>query len=68
MRGDLAAHADAIVTAGRAAWPRVRLDVAAVLAHLTPLPVAPAPAYAADVYLACGCARGDAAEIGRAHV
>lgn len=52
-----------LVAAGRAAWPDLALDDAAVVRHVAarcePWP-APAP-HAADVYLACGCALGLAA-------
>lgn len=64
-RDDLGAAAREIVDAGRAAWPRVRLGVAAVAAHLTALPSLPARGHAAEVYLACACSRGDAIALGR---
>ncbi len=52
--------------AGRAAWPEVALDPLEFVAHLAArLPDAPDPAaaigelHAADLYLACACARGE---------
>jgi RNA polymerase sigma-70 factor, ECF subfamily len=54
------------LAAGRAAWPDIALDGRDFVAHLTArLPDAPDPVaavaalHAADLYLACACARGD---------
>lgn len=56
---------DELVARGRAAWPTVVLDVAAVRAHVAALAVPPLPAHGADLYLACACSRGDRAAIER---
>lgn len=51
-----------LVAAGRAAWPGVEVDEAVFAAYLAERgPVD--PQRAADLYLACGCARGDQAAI-----
>jgi RNA polymerase sigma-70 factor (ECF subfamily) len=57
-----------VLASARAAWPRVRLEEAVFLHHLAErLPPGPASErtlrelHGADLYLACACARGDAA-------
>ncbi len=64
----LAAVLAALLGAARAAWPRVRLEEAVFLRHLAErLPASERPeaslraVHAGDLYLACACARGDAA-------
>jgi RNA polymerase sigma-70 factor (ECF subfamily) len=68
---------DGALSAGRRAWPGIALDDEAILAYLaTHLPGGTATAsaidamHASDMYLACGCARGDARAIAcfEAHV
>ena len=48
---------------GRAAWPTVELAPEAFAAYLAERE--PTPARAADLYIACACARGDEEAIGR---
>ena len=48
---------------GRDAWPTVELPAEAFATYLADRE--PTPARAADLYLACACARGDAEAIGR---
>ena len=60
------AHADQ----GRTAWPDAELDPAAFVRHLATRAPGDDPAdldrlHAADLYLACACANGDAASIAR---
>lgn len=64
---DLDAALAEALAAGRAAWPDLALDPHDFIAHLTArLPEGPDPGaavralHAADLYLACACARGDA--------
>ncbi len=52
-----------LIAAGRAAWPGVELDDAVFAGYLAEREGVE-PAHAADLYLACACARGDAAAIG----
>ncbi len=54
-----------ILARGRAAWPEVALEPAAVEGHLAGLPSPPLATYAADLYLACACRHGGAAAIAR---
>ncbi len=65
--GDLDAAIRALFEAGRAAWPGVELDAGAFARHVGAIaagaPALPPQAHAADVYLACACARGDEAAI-----
>jgi RNA polymerase sigma-70 factor (ECF subfamily) len=71
QRCDLRAAAIACaITDARAAWPAIEVSVDAFFAYLAErLPAADDPAAAlgalhvADLYLACGCAHGDAAAI-----
>jgi RNA polymerase sigma-70 factor (ECF subfamily) len=62
---DLEPALEALVAAGRAAWPDLRVDPAAFVrfvARRLPAPTEPAVRAlpAADLYLACACAGGDA--------
>ncbi len=63
---ELEASLEAMVSAGLGAWPGVRLDRDELLRHVAErIPVDGDPAealaglHAADLYLACACARGD---------
>ena len=53
------------LAAARERWPEVAVDAAALARHLAGLGVAaaPLPAHAADLVLACACARGDGAAV-----
>jgi RNA polymerase sigma-70 factor, ECF subfamily len=69
---DLEAALAEALEAGRAAWPDISLDPRDFVAHLMArLPDSPDPAaairelFAADLYLACACARGDARALAR---
>jgi RNA polymerase sigma-70 factor (ECF subfamily) len=62
----MADELDALVSEGRAAWPRLRLADEIFAAHLRErlepgIPIADQPLrpYVADLYLACACATGD---------
>lgn len=52
----------ALIAAGRAAWPGVEVDEGAFAEYLAAREPAEA-ARAGDLYLACGCARGDPAAV-----
>jgi RNA polymerase sigma-70 factor (ECF subfamily) len=66
----LAAKLEATVAAARARWPGVAIEPAEFVRYLAqrlagdpPGAAETALSFAADVYLACGCARGDAAAL-----
>jgi RNA polymerase sigma-70 factor (ECF subfamily) len=71
---ELPAALDALLRAGRGAWPGLAVDAGAFARHLaslaTPAAPLPDPAFAADVYLATACTlgvAGAAAALTRAH-
>jgi RNA polymerase sigma-70 factor, ECF subfamily len=60
----------AYVDAARAAWPDFGIEpeeIVSYVASRTPAGKLPDPAYAADLLLACACARGTSAAIGAFH-
>jgi RNA polymerase sigma-70 factor, ECF subfamily len=66
---ELAPALERLVAEGRAAWPQVAVDAGELMRHVASLLPADADAdslralFAADLFLAFGCARGDAAAL-----